>query len=180
MGGVECIRMAKVSFQDFLVEGLVQEGAWGTVYAGKRIADEAALALVPLSLSLLISLRNFSATRRTGRAQWISPTRSAACFSSSEWRDLFSWLEYSKTLQRDYVSFYHSLSHTHSFYSTVPGKNPHWCQSYPVIVMEFLSGGDLLTRLSSKKDLSEKNIAMLFKSVVVALSSIHKKGFIHR
>lgn len=62
----------------------------------------------------------------------------------------------------------------------MPGKNPNWCQPYPVIVMEMLNGGDLLTKLSTKKNISEKTLAKLFKTIVLALSSIHKKGLIHR
>jgi hypothetical protein len=39
-------KMSKVSFEDFLVEGLVQEGAWGKVFSAKRISDGVPLALV--------------------------------------------------------------------------------------------------------------------------------------
>lgn len=38
--------MSKVSFEDFIIEGLIQEGAWGQVYAAKRIFDGQPLALV--------------------------------------------------------------------------------------------------------------------------------------
>jgi hypothetical protein len=38
--------MSKVSFEDFLIEGLVQEGSWGKVFAAKRISDGLPLALV--------------------------------------------------------------------------------------------------------------------------------------
>lgn len=38
--------MSKVSFEDFVIEGLIQEGAWGQVYAAKRICDGQSLALV--------------------------------------------------------------------------------------------------------------------------------------
>lgn len=52
----------KVSFEDFLVEGLVQEGAWGKVFGAKRISDGVPLALVwillcfPSNSSLSLSL----------------------------------------------------------------------------------------------------------------------------
>lgn len=63
---------------------------------------------------------------------------------------------------------------------SVPGKNPDWHQSYPVIVMEMLNGGDILTHLATKKQLSERHLADIFRSIVISVSTIHKKGFLHR
>jgi hypothetical protein len=46
--------------------------------------------------------------------------------------------------------------------------------------MEMLNGGDLLTHLATKKQLSEKHLSDIFRSIVISVSTIHKKGFIHR
>jgi serine/threonine protein kinase len=74
------------------------------------------------------------------------------------------------------------------FYDTeegfLDGKNPNFCQSYPVIVMEHISGGDLFAhigeRVNKRENISEKYLAKMFRSVVEALEGIHKKKFIHR
>lgn len=50
----------------------------------------------------------------------------------------------------------------------------------PVIVMELMEGGELFDRMHALKEVSEKYIARIFKSIVVALDSMHKKGFVHR
>lgn len=64
------------------------------------------------------------------------------------------------------------------------GKNPNFCQSYPVIVMENISGGELFSRIEEREmrdaKTSERYLAGMFKSLVVALGSIHKKKYIHR
>lgn len=82
-----------------------------------------------------------------------------------------------KILLKDYV-FYLTLFI--SLCSVVPGKNPEWQKSFPVIVMEMLSEGDVLSYLATSKHISEKTLADLFRSIVDAVSSVHKKGFIHR
>lgn len=64
--------------------------------------------------------------------------------------------------------------------SAVPGKNPQWQKSFPVIVMEMLGEGDVLSHLATLKNTSEKKLADMFRSIVNAVSSVHKKGFIHR
>jgi len=59
----------------------------------------------------------------------------------------------------------------------IPGKQ---CdQELPVIVMEHLTGGALIDVVLNKT-LSERELATIFKSFVLALDSLHKRGFIHR
>ena len=63
------------------------------------------------------------------------------------------------------------------------GKNPRFLQSYPVIVMETVTGGCLIDKLADdavRENMSESTIANLFRSVLVAVDGIHNRGFIHR
>jgi serine/threonine-protein kinase CHEK2 len=56
-------------------------------------------------------------------------------------------------------------------------------QSYPVIVMETVTGGCLIDRLANetlRASMSESTIANMFRTAVNAVDSIHKRGFIHR
>lgn len=57
-------------------------------------------------------------------------------------------------------------------------------QSYPIIAMEKVSGGDLFERVTSRveqgRTVTENSIAAIFRSSIIALDGIHKKGFIHR
>lgn len=48
------------------------------------------------------------------------------------------------------------------------------------IVMEFLSGGDLLTGITRKKNYSEKDIAQIIHKLLSAISHIHSLGIVHR
>jgi len=74
------------------------------------------------------------------------------------------------------------------FYDTpegiVPGKNRECLQSYPVIVMEMLSGGHLLNKLETaiadNNIPSESDLAGIFRGVVQALESLHNRNYIHR
>lgn len=57
------------------------------------------------------------------------------------------------------------------------------CQSYPVIVMETVTGGCLIDRLANetlRQSMSESTIANMFRTAVTAVDSIHRRGFIHR
>jgi len=51
---------------------------------------------------------------------------------------------------------------------------------YPVIVMELLDGGHMLDRINKRNVVSEKFISRAFRSIVLALRSLHSKGYIHR
>jgi eukaryotic-like serine/threonine-protein kinase len=53
-------------------------------------------------------------------------------------------------------------------------------QSYPVIVMEYLEGGDLFQRISTRTVVSETYLAYSFRTAMIALRSIHERGYIHR
>ena len=65
----------------------------------------------------------------------------------------------------------------------MPGKMKALQHSYPVLVMEHLSGGDLLHRIDARAragiPVSEKYLASTFRSAMVALQGIHKRFFIH-
>jgi hypothetical protein len=107
MGGDVLQKMSKVSFEDFSVEGLVQEGAWGKVYAAKRASDGLPLALVRVILphrTISSFFRNFLVTPKIARTRSISRMKSGQCLNSSEWRGLCSWLAFSKILPVVFVS----------------------------------------------------------------------------
>jgi serine/threonine protein kinase len=40
--------------------------------------------------------------------------------------------------------------------------------------------GELFDRMHALKEVSEKYIARIFKSIITALDSMHRKGFVHR
>lgn len=50
----------------------------------------------------------------------------------------------------------------------------------PVIIMELLEGGELFERIADRATFSEKNIAKIFKGIVLAVDSMHKRRFVHR
>jgi serine/threonine protein kinase len=67
----------------------------------------------------------------------------------------------------------------------VPGKTSQYRDKrYPVIVMDFLEGGDLFdaihNRISTGQDITERFIALTFKSAMESLLSIHEKCYLHR
>jgi serine/threonine protein kinase len=74
------------------------------------------------------------------------------------------------------------------FYDTptgfVEGKNQQSLQSYPVIVMEMVSGGELFHRIKQRVETnqipSESYLAKIFQTVLLALESIHRRNYIHR
>ena len=53
-------------------------------------------------------------------------------------------------------------------------------ESYPILVMEMLGGGDLFAKIANRSTMSERFLAGLFRSVLLSVSNIHKMGFIHR
>ena len=61
-----------------------------------------------------------------------------------------------------------------------PKKFPEFNFSYPVIVMELLDGGDMFRHIVSRKNVSENYLSGVFRSVILALRSIHERGYIHR
>jgi serine/threonine protein kinase len=62
----------------------------------------------------------------------------------------------------------------------MPDKYSNYCDSYPVIVMEMLQGGDLFARISTRTKVTENFLAVTFISMVRALQSLHARNFIHR
>ena len=46
--------------------------------------------------------------------------------------------------------------------------------------MEYLKGGELLTRIRNKKKFSEKEAAMIMKKLISAVNFMHFQGFVHR
>lgn len=65
----------------------------------------------------------------------------------------------------------------------MPNKQKDLQHSYPVIVMESLTGGDLLHRIDARarknKPISERYLAQTFKSMMQALDSLHRRFYIH-
>lgn len=53
-------------------------------------------------------------------------------------------------------------------------------ERYFHIVTEYLSGGDLLTGMSRKKNYCEKDIAIVIHKLLSAISHIHSLGIVHR
>ena len=62
----------------------------------------------------------------------------------------------------------------------VPKECPKFDAPYPVIVMELLEGGDLYTHIFNLTSVTEGKIAKIFHNFILALRSIHEKGYIHR
>ena len=60
----------------------------------------------------------------------------------------------------------------------VAGCLPVLCNLYSVTCLS--RQGELFDRMHAMKEVSEKYIARIFKSIVTALDSMHKKGFVHR
>lgn len=60
----------------------------------------------------------------------------------------------------------------------LPGKR--FPVEMPVIVMEHLSGGDLMDRILMKKFVSEKQLAAIFRRIILTLKECHARGYIHR
>lgn len=50
----------------------------------------------------------------------------------------------------------------------------------PVIIMELLEGGELFERIADRQTFSENNIAKIFKGIILAMDSMHKRRFVHR
>lgn len=48
------------------------------------------------------------------------------------------------------------------------------------IILEYLKGGELTSKLSSSSNLSESSIKFLFYQMVLAVQYLHSKGITHR
>lgn len=60
----------------------------------------------------------------------------------------------------------------------IPGKK--YSSSHPVIVMDYLSGGDMFDRIQYQATVSEQDLSNTFRQIIVALDSLHKRRYIHR
>jgi serine/threonine protein kinase/Ca2+-binding EF-hand superfamily protein len=60
----------------------------------------------------------------------------------------------------------------------VSGK--YFKKSYPCIVMEMLEGGEVFEKIEASGAISESDLALMFRGIVLALDSIHKRRYIHR
>lgn len=50
----------------------------------------------------------------------------------------------------------------------------------PVIVMEYLDGGEMFDRIQERKSVSEKYLSAVFKDVMTCLKGLHARGYLHR
>lgn len=50
----------------------------------------------------------------------------------------------------------------------------------PVIVMEFLEGGEMFDRIQERKSVSEMYISAVLKDIMTGLKGLHSKGYVHR
>ena len=53
-------------------------------------------------------------------------------------------------------------------------------ENYILIIMEDISGGDLLSFVKKRTKLNEKTSRIIFKQLINSLKFIHSKGIIHR
>jgi serine/threonine protein kinase len=60
----------------------------------------------------------------------------------------------------------------------VSGK--YFKKSYPCIVMEMLEGGEVFEKIEASGAISENELALMFRGIILALDSIHKRRYIHR
>ncbi|CAE7838641.1 Nuak2, partial [Symbiodinium microadriaticum] len=60
----------------------------------------------------------------------------------------------------------------------IPGKR--FPSVHPVIVMDYLTGGDMFDRIQYQETVSERDLSRIFRQIIVALDSVHQRGYIHR
>ena len=53
-------------------------------------------------------------------------------------------------------------------------------ENYILIIMENISGGDLLSFVKKRTKLNEKTARIIFKQLINSIKFIHSKGIIHR
>lgn len=51
---------------------------------------------------------------------------------------------------------------------------------YPCIVMELLEGGELFDKIECSETVSERDLAFIFRGIVLALDSLHQRRYVHR
>lgn len=141
----------RVSAEDFDVGSFIQEGGVGKVYSAVRKSD-----------GKKVAMKLFGYTARLATPDDIQHEI-----------DLMAALKgVTGFIQTEGV-----------FWDTEEGLVPESKQhnvACPVIVMELMEGGELFDRMHAMKEVSEKYIARIFKSIIIALDSMHKKCFVHR
>ena len=60
----------------------------------------------------------------------------------------------------------------------LPGKRHRG--EFPVIVMEMIEGGELFDRINNRSTVSERDLAKVFRHIIIAMQSLHERRFIHR
>ena len=142
--------VAVLSVDDYEIGELIQIGGMGRVYSGIRKSDR-----------MKIALKFFGYTKRTQTEKEIV-------------REV--------NLMQSLVGIPGVVQLLGIFYDTEQGliAGKLVFDRFPVVVMELLSGGDLLENIFDKQAFSEKQLAGVFKGIIVALKEIHQRGFIHR
>ena len=146
----------RVEFSDYTIIAFVQKGGWGTVYSSRRNRD-----------GKLFAMKFFGYTERQPGIADIA----------SEISLMLSLKGISGVIQLEGV-----FNDTPA--GLIPGKNKRFLQPYLVIVMEMVEGGELYTRIekraSSGAIVTERFIALMFRSAMIALQGIHSRQYVHR
>lgn len=134
----------------FTIENFIQEGGQGKVYVGRDNETEK-----------LYALKFFGYTTRRPKLKEIDAEI-----------DLMKSLEGIEGMVQMHGVFMDSQM------GCIPGKTLNI--ELPVIVMELLEGGELFERIADRQTFSENNIAKIFKGIVLAMDSMHKRRYVHR
>jgi serine/threonine protein kinase len=141
-----------VQFSDYHMGQHLMSGGWGTVYSAIRKADGKRFAM-----------KFFGYTQRVSVLEEIN----------KEIALMASLCGIPGVVQLEGVFFDTPLG-------LVPNKQLNCRQSYPVIVMEMVEGGDLFDRIANRITVSESFLAVAFRSAMIALKGIHSRNFVHR
>jgi serine/threonine protein kinase/Ca2+-binding EF-hand superfamily protein len=134
----------------YVIESLLQEGAIGKVYVGRHKLTGQEHAL-----------KFFGYTN-------IDP----------EERDI----EHEIQVMNSFQGIHGIVQMIGYFYDTpnglIPGKI--FCNPYPVIVMELLTGGEVFETIHHNSHITEFILSKIFYSMTLSIQSIHQKHYIHR
>jgi len=145
-------RQAKLfSKDDFVVGDFIQEGGQGKVYVGTE-----------KSTGQKFALKFFGYTGRHPKLKEIN-----------EEIDLMANLHGIDGMVQMHGVFMDTAA------GIIPGKMA-TAFALPVIIMELLEGGELFERIADRATFSENNIAKIFKGIILAMDSMHKRRYIHR
>lgn len=135
---------------DFIIESLLQEGAIGKVYVAKNKINQQHYAL-----------KFFGYTP-------IDP----------EERDI----EREISVMNSFQGIHGIVQMIGYFYDTPTGIIPNkvYCNPYPVIVMELLTGGELFDTIHRIPNITEFILSKIFYQMILSVQSIHQKKYIHR